>query len=49
MGGLQVVEEVIDGTADLRGTTGAGALPTDGRVQLEEELEDVRQLSLIHI
>ena len=34
---------MIDGTTDLRGTAGAGALPTDGRVQLGEELGDVRQ------
>ena len=38
-----MVEEAIDGAADLRGATGTGALPTDGRVQLGEELEDVRQ------
>ena len=42
VGGLQVVEKAIDGAANLRGATGTGALPTDGRVQLGEELEDVR-------
>ena len=32
VGRMQVVEEAIDRTADLRGATGAGVLLTDGRV-----------------
>ena len=44
VGRMQVVEEAIDGAADLREATGAGVLPMDGRVQrqLEQKLGCVR-------
>ena len=44
VGGMQTVEEAIDGEVGFRGSAGAGVLPPDGGVQqrLEKELESAR-------